>query len=100
MKLTKHARAEILILACLALGSCDQSPKTAAAFTDKQRDEIRDIAGEAVTADAVEAVLDDSKTIADLRDRLDDAEEKARTATEQGEALDGRVDEIEGKLNM
>ena len=26
MKLTKHARAELLILAGLALGSCDQMP--------------------------------------------------------------------------
>ena len=73
MRLNLHARIEISLALALLLGSCDNG-EFHSKFTDAERDEIGDIAGDA----AGEAIADDSK----VRD------------------LEGRVEAIEQRLNM
>lgn len=65
MRLNLHARIEIAAVALLLLGSCDSNP----ALTEKQRDEVSDIAGDA----AFEAV---NSKVSALEDRVDALEEK------------------------
>jgi len=75
LKLTKHMRVEMLILTCLALGSCgDSAPRT---FTQGDRDKL-----EAAYANGFNAARASSAMV----DRV--------------ERLEGRVDELESKLGM
>ena len=71
MRLTIHARVEISAIMLLLLASCNSSGSQ---FSDKERDEIEDLAGDA----AYDTVLEHKKV------------------TE----LEGRIAEIESRLNM
>lgn len=70
MRFTLHARIEIAVVATLLLGSCFDGPS----LTDKQRDEVEDIAGDA----AADAIAEDGKV----------------------QELESRIAEIESRLNM
>lgn len=62
MKLSQHARTELLILASLALGSC-----AGPGLSEKQRDEVSSIASDEVG---------DSQAVSDLRSRVEAIESK------------------------
>lgn len=65
MKLSRHARIEIVLVLGLALSSCNGSH-----FTDGQRDEIIDIAD-----DSCAAAIADAPAIKDLIDRVERLEQ-------------------------
>ena len=70
------------------LGSCGQEPADKSEFTDAQRDEITDIAGDA----AGDAIADDEK-ILELEKNIEEKDEKIQE-------IESRISEIESRLNM
>ena len=66
MRLNRHARIEIGIVAALLLGSCDGP-----GLSNKQRDEVGDIAGDV----AGDAIADDDK-VRELEDRITAIEQR------------------------
>ena len=70
------------------LASCAQESADKSEFTDAQRDEITDIAGDA----AGDAVADDEK-ILELEKNIEEKDEKIQE-------IENRISEIESRLNM
>ncbi|WP_295443289.1 hypothetical protein [Sphingorhabdus sp. EL138] len=70
------------------LGSCAQDSTDKSEFTDAQRDEITDIAGDA----AGDAIADDEK-ILELEQSIEEKDQKIQE-------IEGRIYEIERRLEM
>lgn len=68
MRLTLHARVEISAVMLLLLASCNSNGSQ---FSDKEREEIEDIALDS----AVDAIVED-ETIADLESRVAEIEDR------------------------